>query len=125
MDTKTKKAALLCNYEVLILLNELKEQSSGPTQANSQLATILYETSHYLQDSVTNIQDASYVQGIMEALRDFPVKLTLQEKLMIVNNPPTSSLELSLLVRDADERLTEEQIEDLLGLISEHARQKS
>lgn len=122
MDTKNNKAALLCNYEVLRLLNELKDQSSGPTQANSQLATILYETSHYLQDSVANTQDASYVQGIMEALRDFPVKLTLQEKLMIVNNPPSSSLELSLVVRDADERLTDEQTDELLALISQHAR---
>ncbi|XP_054270861.1 uncharacterized protein LOC128991719 [Macrosteles quadrilineatus] len=118
MEVKINKAASLCNHEVLHLLNVLKEEpqeQNAPT--NSHLATIFYETSHFLQDSGYAEQNGTMITNALLALKQFPVALTKEEKLMIVNYPPTTNLQLSLIVRDVDDRLTEEQMQELLNLI--------
>ncbi|KAG8325118.1 hypothetical protein J6590_075580 [Homalodisca vitripennis] len=97
MEVKNVKAASLCNHEVLHLLNVLKEkpqEQSAPL--NKHLATIYYETNHFLQDSGFGDQTASMISNMLLALKEFPVALTKEEKLMIVNYPPTTNLQLSL-----------------------------
>ncbi|XP_046680300.1 uncharacterized protein LOC124367487 [Homalodisca vitripennis] len=125
MEVKNVKAASLCNHEVLHLLNVLKEkpqEQSAPL--NKHLATIYYETNHFLQDSGFGDQTASMISNMLLALKEFPVALTKEEKLMIVNYPPTTNLQLSLIVRDADERMSEEQMQELLDLIKKHLLQE-
>uniref|UniRef100_A0A1B6L291 DNA-directed RNA polymerase III subunit RPC9 n=1 Tax=Graphocephala atropunctata TaxID=36148 RepID=A0A1B6L291_9HEMI len=121
MEVKNINAASLCNHEVLHLLNILKEEPQEQNAPpNSHLATIYYETSHFLQDGGFGDQTSGMVSNMLLALKEFPVALTKEEKLMIINYPPTTNLQLSLIVRDADERMTEEQMQELLELIKKH-----
>nr|BAN21384.1 unkown protein [Riptortus pedestris] len=117
MEIKSAKVGSLCNFEVLNLLNELKFTRKNNVRSGSQLATVVYEASQYLQH--LNIgQNEVQVRNLLKELSSFPVRLTYNEKLMIVNTLPRTSLELSLLINGYDDRLTEEQIHDLLGIIS-------
>ncbi|KAL1115573.1 hypothetical protein AAG570_005863 [Ranatra chinensis] len=115
-DRKKAEVAALCNNEVLSLLNELKEDGQVQKIGN-HLATILYETSQYL-DGVCGEYNCEQVKELVKALLDFPVALTHNEKLMIVNTPPTTPLQLSLILHNCDERLTEEHTEQLLSIIN-------
>uniref|UniRef100_A0A146MAR1 DNA-directed RNA polymerase III subunit RPC9 n=1 Tax=Lygus hesperus TaxID=30085 RepID=A0A146MAR1_LYGHE len=117
MEVKQTEVAALCNLEVLNLLNEIKDTSVNNSSTGKQLATILYEASQHLQNSCGS-QTPSDVRNLLGALLSFPVKLTHNEKLMIVNTPPKTSLELSLIVHNYDERMTEEQIEELIEIIN-------
>ncbi|XP_065200621.1 uncharacterized protein LOC135831788 [Planococcus citri] len=110
MEVKNPQAAILSNYEVLSLINDVKSANVPTTQEATQLATILYETSHYLQELPCNEQDESKINDMMNLLKDFKPPLTKLEKLMICNNPPESVLQFSLIVKDLEEKLDESEI---------------
>ncbi|XP_014260859.1 uncharacterized protein LOC106673290 isoform X1 [Cimex lectularius] len=116
------EVASLSNCEVLSLLNELKDNSQISTKSGNQFATILYETSQYLHNLHAQ-QSEQDVRNLLKALLDFPIPLTYREKLMIVNTPPKTALELSLIMRNYDERLTEQEVEDLLSIIAKHSKE--
>ncbi|KAK9505741.1 hypothetical protein O3M35_009727 [Rhynocoris fuscipes] len=117
MEVKKADAGSLCNYEVLTLLNELKDSTEINSKSGNQFATILYEASQYLQN-ITEGQTEQDVRSLLTALLHFPVQLTHDEKLMIVNTPPRTALELSLILHNYDERLSEEEVEKLLNIIA-------
>ncbi|KAF6213359.1 hypothetical protein GE061_011078 [Apolygus lucorum] len=117
MEVKETEVAALCNLEVLNLLNEIKDTSVNNSSTGNQLATILYEASQHLQNSCGS-QTSSDVRNLLGALLNFPVKFTHNEKLMIVNTPPKTALELSLIVHNYDERMTDEQVEELIEIIN-------
>lgn len=50
----------------------------------------------------------------MEAIKRF--KLSKSETLMMVNDPPTTALHIQLLVDDSEERLTEDEVAQLLEI---------
>nr|CAD7461816.1 unnamed protein product [Timema tahoe] len=107
-------AATLSNYEVLTLLQELRG-SQKRTNNQSQLATITYETIKYLQDTPCNLQTPEMIHKFLKALK--PYKLTKAEKLLLLNNPPKTPLEIQLIVEESEERLSDEQVEELLQLV--------
>uniref|UniRef100_A0A023FA21 DNA-directed RNA polymerase III subunit RPC9 n=1 Tax=Triatoma infestans TaxID=30076 RepID=A0A023FA21_TRIIF len=117
MEVKQADAGSLCNCEVLSLLNECKESIGIGSKAGNQFATILYEASQYLQNNLDG-QTEQDVKNLLTALLHFPVSLTHDEKLMIVNTPPRTPLELSVIVHNYDERLTEQQVEKLLTIVA-------
>lgn len=78
------------------------------------LATISYETLQYLTECPAPIKTQT-VDKIVEyrtEMKNF--KLTDNEIFMMVNDPPTSLLHIQLLVEDSEERLTEDQITEIL-----------
>nr|CAD7610838.1 unnamed protein product [Timema genevievae] len=107
-------AATLSNYEVLTLLQELRG-SQKRTNNQSQLATITYETIKYLQDTPCNLQTPEMIHKFLKALE--PYKLTKAEKLLLLNNPPKTPLEIQLIVEESEERFSDEQVEELLQLV--------
>ena len=54
----------------------------------------------------------------MHAMKDF--ELTKAEKLQLLNNRPTSMVEMYLMVEETEERMTEEQMGQLMNAIVTH-----
>ncbi|XP_046396339.1 DNA-directed RNA polymerase III subunit RPC9 [Ischnura elegans] len=117
METVEENAAILCNYEVLTLLEELRKQPKLGNRKN-QLATIAYETTKYLKGTPCCSQTPESIQNFLSALA--PFNLTKAEKLMLVNLRPMTPVEIQLIVEESEERMSDAQVEELLEVIAAH-----
>ncbi|KIM43084.1 hypothetical protein M413DRAFT_395714 [Hebeloma cylindrosporum] len=140
MEVINPRAALLSNYEVLSLLQELesdhllrtktalrvkKEEeasatavASNPTvnthlEASENLRTIEVEAISYLTADYlpTRSQTEEGIAGLVKNLA--PFSLTKAEKLQVVNLSPTLPVELYVIVEELEDRLGE-QIDEIL-----------
>ncbi|CAH0701569.1 unnamed protein product [Spodoptera exigua] len=117
METTKVNAAFLCNYEVMQILQQLKDSTQKKHKREGSLATVTYETVHYLQDTDCKKQNPQCIKKFLEALKNF--KLTKTEKLMMVNTPPRTELEIQLIVQESEERLSEEDVRKIIELVNE------
>ncbi|XP_064624556.1 DNA-directed RNA polymerase III subunit RPC9-like [Lineus longissimus] len=120
MEVINENAALLSNYEVLHLLTDLQAGENGQKKPNKylqNLATISYETTKYLEKTPCKDQSPEIIEKFMNSLLRY--NLTKAEKLQLLNHRPTAAVEIQLLIEESEERLTEEQIEELLQLVAE------
>ncbi|KAJ8725905.1 hypothetical protein PYW08_004088 [Mythimna loreyi] len=117
METTKVNAAFLCNYEVMQILQQLKDSTQKKHKREGSLATVTYETVHYLQDTECKKQNAQSIQKFLEAMKNF--KLTKTEKLMMVNTPPRTELEIQLIVQESEERLSEDEVRKVIELVNE------
>ncbi|XP_055911690.1 DNA-directed RNA polymerase III subunit RPC9 [Eupeodes corollae] len=105
--------SVLSNMEVLEALKNIKDTKKKYGLRN--LATIAYETLQYLEDSPCKTQTR---ESILEFLKEVkPYKLTSNECLMMINDPPQTALHIQLLVEDSEERLSEDQVNALLEIV--------
>ncbi|NP_001040237.1 calcitonin gene-related peptide-receptor component protein [Bombyx mori] len=118
METIKANSAFLCNYEVMQILQKLKDNTHKKHKREASLATVTYETVHYLQDTECKNQSAQKIQKFLEAMKKY--KLTKVEKLMMVNTPPRTELEIQLIVQESEERLSEEDVQDIISIVSQH-----
>ena len=121
MEVVDECSSMLSNYEVFSLLQDIKSGKNGQKQPNkylNQLATITYSTLKYLEGTPCNVQSAETIENFMKALA--PFNLTKSEKLQLLNQRPTSAVEIQLIIEESEERLTEEQIEEVLEVIGTH-----
>ena len=121
MEVTDECSSMLSNYEVYSLLQDIKTGKKGQKQPNkymNQLATITYSTLKYLEGTPCKSQSGETFQNFMKAL--VPFNLTKSEKLQLLNQRPTSAVEIQLIIEESEERLTEEQIEELLEIIVKH-----
>ncbi|KAI5712919.1 hypothetical protein M8J76_014272 [Diaphorina citri] len=121
MEVKNKQCAQLSNLELNLLVSELKNSNNSQLKSNSNLATLVYELSQYFNENET-ITSPNLVQLLTELNTSFPQKLTKNEKLMIVNILPDTLLQLVLIIKDCEERLTEQEIQSLLELINQFVK---
>jgi len=103
---------LLSNYEVLNILQNTKSYKKQVTQ----LATITYQTVKYLEDTPCKKQNPEKIREFLKAME--PIKLTKAEKLTLLNLCPTTPLEIQLMVEESEERLTEEEVENVLQCVA-------
>lgn len=120
MEVVNESAALLSNLEVFQLLEDISEGKNGhkkPTNQQQNLATVCYETLKYLEKQPCKDQNSAIVQKFCKKLE--PFKLTKAEKLQLLNQRPTTAVEIQLLIEESEERLSEEQTDSLLDIITE------
>ncbi|XP_077297229.1 RNA polymerase III subunit I isoform X1 [Arctopsyche grandis] len=116
MEIVNANSASLCNFEVMQILQQIKDNTQKKYKKEGSLATVTYETLRYLQDTQCKNQSEEQITKVMEALK--PFKLTKTEKLMIVNTPPRSPLEIQLIVQESEERLTEKEVEEIIAIVA-------
>nr|CAH0111171.1 unnamed protein product [Daphnia galeata] len=118
MEIIDANTSTLTNYEVLKLLTSLKGKGD---QARNQSgsATITYETIKYLEGTPASVQTEGCFKTFLEKVKKFG--LTKKEKLMLMNLRPQTAVEISLVLKivqaPEEERLTEEQTDELIQLI--------
>ncbi|XP_074642248.1 DNA-directed RNA polymerase III subunit RPC9-like [Tubulanus polymorphus] len=117
MEVIDENTALLSNFEVHQLLSEIQQKLKGekkPNKSLQNLATISYETIKYLEKSPCKDQDIESLEQFMKAIG--PYNLTKAEKLQLFNHRPSTAVEIQLLIEESEERLSENQIEELLEI---------
>ncbi|XP_066250399.1 DNA-directed RNA polymerase III subunit RPC9 [Euwallacea similis] len=115
MEILNSNSATLSNFEVLRHLQKIKDSKK---KQRGQLATITYETLRYLEETPCKSQTPEVIAKCLKALE--PYNLHKTEKLMMINTPPTSLLELQVIVEETDERLTEEEMQQIFTILQEH-----
>nr|XP_057943506.1 DNA-directed RNA polymerase III subunit RPC9 isoform X2 [Doryrhamphus excisus] len=113
---------MLSNYEVFKLLTDLKGQRSESGKSKhsigqQNLNTIMYETLNYLSKSPCSRQSPEIVKEFLSTMKH--QKLTKAEKLQLMNHRPQRAVEMQLMVEESEERLSEEQIDELIQTISQ------
>ena len=124
MEVVDECSSMLSNYEVYSLLQDIKLGKNGQKQPNkylNQLATITYSTLKYLEGTPCKFHSAENIENFMKALK--PFNLTKSEKLQLLNQKPTSAVEIQLIIEESEERLTEEQIGQLLDILATHLQE--
>lgn len=122
MEVLKEKAAMLSNYEVFSLLNDLQKGQNKQQKLPSNLATISYEIVHHLENSPCASQNEETIVKFLKAVE--PYSLTRPEKLQLLNLQPQTAVEIQLIVEESEERLTEDQIYELLDVIKDNLPHK-
>ena len=117
MEVVDKCDALLCNKEVYTVLQEYTNKQKKNKQGDQNLNTITYETLKYLSETSASVQTPESIENVLKNLTSFG--LTKAEKLQLINLRPTTAVELSLIIEESEERVTEEQIEEILEIVSQ------
>ena len=119
MEVVDESASMLSNHEVYTLLTDIQKGQHGhrkPNKNQQLLATVSYSTLKYLEKTPCCQQSPEIIHKFMVAIESF--SLTKAEKLQLLNHRPTTAVEIQLIVEESEERLTEEQIDKLLGIIA-------
>lgn len=75
MEVKDSRSALLSNFEVYQLLQEARTQckKQPKKEQKKNLATVVYETSKYLDSTPCKSQTVDCVQRFLMRLKDWPL----------------------------------------------------
>lgn len=111
MEVVETSTEMLCNRQVLDFLKNYTSKKQ------TNLATILYETSSYLESSPIASSSLTNVSEFLDIVRERKYDLTKMEKIQIINLKPENDVELQLIIDNIDDKMNEQQRIDLLALI--------
>lgn len=111
MEVLESCSEILSNRQVL---NLLKNYTS---KKQTNLATILYETTSYLESSPTESTSIANIATFLDIIKERGYELTKIEKIQLVNLKPQNLVELQLIVANLRKRFNDQQIGDILELI--------
>uniref|UniRef100_A0A1I7YWV5 DNA-directed RNA polymerase III subunit RPC9 n=1 Tax=Steinernema glaseri TaxID=37863 RepID=A0A1I7YWV5_9BILA len=117
MEIVNARQSTLTCFEVLNLLNEVSPTGSKHRNQKSY-STLLYATKKYLRSRPASVQTNEGIGKLIRALK--PFKLTPAEILQVIDLRPTSGVELSLIIEEAEARLTSEQEEKILEIVAQN-----
>ncbi len=116
MEVLKTRSDLLTNAEVFKLLQEVTREEKRQKKPRLQkLSTILYETTRYLERTPCVLQDLDTVKELFRAVSEFG--LTKAETLQLLNTRPETPVEIQLIVEECEERLSEQRVDELLGVV--------
>ncbi|XP_066984244.1 DNA-directed RNA polymerase III subunit RPC9-like [Macrobrachium rosenbergii] len=122
MEIVNSKGPILSNWEVYALLQDLCSQDGkgrrSLAKTQTHFAKIAFDTLKYLEKTPCRTQSPEVIHSFLESIKDF--KLTKAEKLQLINLRPTTPVEMQLIIEDSEERLTEEQVDQLIALVDHH-----
>eukprot|EP00164_Ancoracysta_twista_P007444 GFYU01010567.1.p1 GENE.GFYU01010567.1~~GFYU01010567.1.p1 ORF type:complete len:168 (+),score=36.80 GFYU01010567.1:58-561(+) len=112
MDIISDNEGLISNLELLAHLQDPDVRGRGRHQKHVD------EVIKYLKSTPAKAQTLEEADKLLAKIERF--KLTKAEKLQLFNVRPTTLVEIHLIVEECEERMTEEETQDLLELIYEH-----
>ena len=117
MEVLSDVDCLLSNVEVLSFLREQrsKQVSMAKRSKTGNVATLMLETITYLEQTKAKSIKEEKVKEFLKEMEKF--RLEKSELLMLLNHCPTSDVEIHLLVEDSEERITNEQVEEILEIV--------
>ncbi|KAJ3644848.1 hypothetical protein Zmor_022549 [Zophobas morio] len=115
MEIVNANSATLSNFEVMKHLQKVKDSRK---KHKGQLATITYETLRYLENTPCAQHSPEAMTQCLRELDGF--NLNKNEKLMLINSPPTTALEIQLMIEESEERLSEEQVQKILTIMIQY-----
>ncbi|KAF9585434.1 hypothetical protein BGW38_002420 [Lunasporangiospora selenospora] len=122
MEILKANAAMLSNFEVLTLLKDQKalrqaNEVAGAREVAENLRTVEFEVQKYLNDTPCSSQTSEQILSLKRALSKY--ELMKVELLQILNLRPKSAVELLLVVEEFEERLSLEDCDEIVRIISE------
>lgn len=91
-----------------------RTSQSSAWSAQQSVSQISEQILAYLNKTPSTSQSHEGITAFLEAVQTF--KLTRMEMLSLVNTPPSSFVEVHLLVEECEDRLTVEQQKELIAL---------
>ncbi|EIM19606.1 hypothetical protein WALSEDRAFT_61408 [Wallemia mellicola CBS 633.66] len=113
MEVLNARVGHLSNFEVFEIIKELGS-STVDNLRFTQTEAVKYLSNDNLS---TTKQNETGITNLLQSLEQFQT-LTRAEKLMIVNLSPKSVVELYVIIEELEDRLSEEDIEAILSLVS-------
>ncbi|CAG0918563.1 unnamed protein product [Notodromas monacha] len=127
MVDKATPVGFMCDFEVLEILRSVRKapaRSEVPTlvsaadqEGKQRLATVVYEAVKFLENTPCGKQTAEQVEKFMLGVKPFGLKKL--EKLQFLNLVPQAPVDLHLLVKDCEQRFSDEEIQKLIELVQE------
>lgn len=118
MDVTDSRCTLLTNAEVYEILKGAKAKQGRQTKASQNHNTIVYETLKYLNTTPSATQNKSKMVPFLKDIAKF--KLTAAETMQIINLRPEHPIEVQLVVEECEERLSEEEVLELINIVVEY-----
>jgi len=123
MEIVDADSAVLSNFEVLSYLREEKNERSQKQNKNKdRLLTLILEAIKHIENTPTSLQEEFHVKNFVETLQNLcteeNILLSKNEFIQLLNLRPKSAVEIQLIIDNSEERLTEDQVDKILDIVS-------
>eukprot|EP00730_Choanoeca_flexa_P011856 TRINITY_DN2853_c0_g1_i1.p1 TRINITY_DN2853_c0_g1~~TRINITY_DN2853_c0_g1_i1.p1 ORF type:complete len:187 (+),score=67.94 TRINITY_DN2853_c0_g1_i1:73-633(+) len=120
MEVLDETAALLCDYEVLTVVEQQLAQSKAmqtrrPNPGQQNLHTVLYEVKQHLTGMPCKSQSEDSIEAFLEEMKQYP--LFKAERLQLLDSRPTSEVALMLMIEECDKRFSEDEVAAILASV--------